>query len=90
MNYELWMMASAAERDGIEKYGSEDHLEIPVYDAVLVTVIDTLQDLLDAVGRVRFAVKFTGDNVLEEFATRHPAAINESRGLSFGWTKDDM
>ena len=50
----------------------KNHLEIPVYDAILVAVIDALQDLLDAVRRVGFAVELAGDNVFEQFASRHP------------------
>lgn len=49
-----------------------DYLEISVHDAVLVTMIDALQDLLDAVGSVRLAVEFSGHNVLEELTARHP------------------
>ena len=50
----------------------KNHLEIPVHDAILVAVIDALQDLLDAVRRVGFAVELAGDNVFEQFASRHP------------------
>lgn len=52
-----------------------DYLEISVHDAVLVTMIDALQDLLDAVGSVRLAVEFSGHNVLEQLTARHPAYV---------------
>jgi hypothetical protein len=49
------------------------HLEIPVNDAVLVTMVNTLQNLLDAVRRICFAVEFASNDILEELATRHTA-----------------
>ena len=42
-----------------------NHLEIPVHYAVLMAVVDALQNLLNAMRRIRLAVEFTGDNVLE-------------------------
>lgn len=55
------------------------HLEIPVNDAVLVTMVDALQNLLDAVRRIRFAVEFAGNDVLEEFAARHTGKSAEKK-----------
>lgn len=57
----------------IARGGAMTHLEIPVNDAVLVAVIDALQDLLDAVRRVRLAVELARHDVLEQLAARHPA-----------------
>lgn len=48
------------------------YLEISVNDSVLMAVVDALQDLLDAVRRIGFAVEFTGDNIFEQFTTSHP------------------
>lgn len=43
-------------------------LEVSVHDVVHVTVIDRLEDLLDAVGRVRLAVILASHDVLEQLA----------------------
>ena len=48
------------------------YLEIPVHDSILVAVVDALEDLLDAVRRVRLAVELARHNVLEQLAARHP------------------
>lgn len=45
----------------------EFYLEIPVNDTILMAMIDTLQDLLDAMRRVRFTVELPGDDVFEQF-----------------------
>ena len=42
-------------------------------DSIHVTVVDWFEDLLDAVARVSLRVELPGHDVLEEFATRHPA-----------------
>ena len=47
-------------------------LKISVDDAVRVAVVDALEDLLDAVRGVGFAVELAGHDVLEEFAARDP------------------
>lgn len=46
-------------------------LQVSVDDAVHVAVVDTLQDLLDAVRRVRLGVELARDDVLKELAARH-------------------
>ena len=40
-----------------------------MYDSVGMTMLDALQDLLDACGSVDLAVKFSSHDVLEEFST---------------------
>ena len=45
------------------------HLEVPVHDAVEVAVVDRLEDLLDAVRRVRLAVELPRHDVLEQLAS---------------------
>ena len=46
-------------------------LQISVHDPVHVAVVDTLQDLLDAMGGVGLGVELPGDDVLEQLATRY-------------------
>ena len=43
-----------------------------MHDSILVAVIHALEDLLDAVRRVRLAVELARHNVLEQLAARHP------------------
>ena len=43
-------------------------LEVAMHHAVRVTMVHRLQDLLDAMGGVRFRVEFARHDVLEEFA----------------------
>ncbi len=62
------------------KQTGQFHLEIPVNDAVLVTMVDALQNLLDAVRRIGFAVEFAGNDVLEEFAARHTGEKSARKG----------
>ena len=51
---------------------SSTHLEVTVHHAVLVTVVHTLQDLLDAVWSVRLGVELPGYDVFKQLPTRHP------------------
>lgn len=71
------------ERGGRAKTQSFDYLEISVHDAVLMTMIDALQYLLDAVWSVRFAVEFSSHNVLEEFTSRHPVDADDRILIKF-------
>ena len=48
------------------------HLKISVNNSIGVAMVDRLEDLLDAVGSVRFRVELSGHNVLEELSTGHP------------------
>ena len=45
--------------------------EVSLAHAVHVAVVDTLQDLLDAMGGVGLGVELPGDDVLEQLATRY-------------------
>lgn len=44
-----------------------------------MAVIDALEDLLDAVRRVRLAVELARNDVLEQLAARHPRISNSHR-----------
>ena len=48
---------------------SEVYLEIPVDNSILMAMIDTLQDLLDAMRCVRFTVELPSDDIFEQFPT---------------------
>jgi hypothetical protein len=43
-------------------------LDVPVYDAVVVAMLHTLQDLADALGGVGLGVELTRHDVLEQLA----------------------
>ena len=54
------------------------HLEISVYDPIHVTVVDRLQDLLDAVAGVGLGVELSGHDVLKQLPARHPVTESQS------------
>ena len=54
------------------------HFEVAVADAVLVAVLDRLEDLLHAVARVRLRVELARHDVLEELAARHPTRARDT------------
>ena len=58
-------------------FALNSHLEVPVYDSILVAMVDALQNLLDAVGRIRLRIELAGDNVLKQFAARYSAENKE-------------
>ena len=45
------------------------HLEIPMHDSIVMAVMNALEDLLYTMGCVCLTVEFSGNDVLEEFAT---------------------
>lgn len=50
---------------------SQFYFQISVNNIILVAMPHSVENLLYAVTRVDFAVEFTSDNVLEQFATRY-------------------
>jgi len=53
--------------------GGLSYLQVPMNDTIGMTMIDRLQDLLDAVRGVGLRVELPGHNVLKELATGHSA-----------------
>ena len=67
--------------EGLQGLFPFSHLEISVNNPVLVAVVDALQDLLDAVGGVGLGVELAGNDVLEQFTSRHPEKITNNCSL---------
>lgn len=44
------------------------YFQVPVHDSVMVAVVDAFQDLLNTMGGIRLAVKFSRNDVLEKLS----------------------
>lgn len=56
------------------------NLKVPVYNIIVMAVIDTLEDLLNAVRGISFAIELSGYDVLEQLTSSYPAIQRRTLG----------
>ena len=63
-----------------DRHGRLAYLKVSVDDRVRVAMVDTFENLLDAVRRVRLRVELPGHNILEKLASRNAEKIKMVTG----------